>query len=714
MSSALNKLPYKTALGASTLDPWKTQFAFFWYNDEEIFTDTDQDLERKVEQLAAGGVNHVITFSCTHFRWSFHDYWDLLNETLARVVRACHQHGVLVTEHHSSELSHCIGSDDDLAYLKNILRVRKSQVESWPKMIESAQGDPVLIDDIKRSELIQIDGETGGFMPNVYHGYSMCYNNPHYRRAYFRYLESVYETGVDGIMTDDVQWLGGTPWHNGCACPHCRTSFAEKTGHELPAKGEAWKRMIGDYQNPVFLAWLDFRMRSVESFHQAVKAHYDSLNLRLLRPNYCSSVLNSNGSAYSLDTLPELDWVFQESCFSTIIRYSWPQWAVEQGHRYALGRMRRIPPMTMFYPDRPDTTMFCWSLAMSWGAKYLATDEGVIGNETEDRLRQFEEKHQRLLENPRKIANFAFYDSKRNRELYGCYEDSTGPWTKAWFQACMFGNIACDFLLSGELNRIGDYEVIALPDVAVLSDAEVHAFRDFASSGGTVLWGGGSGSLNHFGANRSGEELAALLGVDEIPANPEYERVALSEGQIVFLKNEADHVAQLTGINLMRFNADVKEQRIAYESFTAERRAEFQTLADFTTSMIPGGNRLNIQNIPEGVLATVFATQDDSALVVHLVNTSGTLENETPEGVNHEDRIPFPAHDDQLIEIEISLPRAWRSRKPTGVFAHDPNQAEEQALIGKHDSESGLISVSFPVGTLNKYALIEVGFSRGK
>lgn len=710
MPSALKELPYITTLGSAAVDPWKTQFAFFWYNDEEIFSDTDQDLERKVEQLANSGVNHVITFSCTHFRWSFYDYWDLLNETLARVVRACHKHGVLVTEHHSSELSHFIGGDDDLAYLKNILRVRKSKVESWPKMIESAKGDPVLIDDIKRSELIQIDGATGGFMPNVYHGYSMCYNNPHYRRAYFTYLESVYDTGVDGIMTDDVQWLGGTPWHNGCACGHCRERFTERTGYELPAQGEPWSRMIGDYGNPIFRAWLDFRLRSVEEFHVAVKDHYDGLGLRLLRPNYCSSVLNSNGSAYALDTLPELDWVFQESCFSTIIRCSWPRWAVEQGHRYSLGRLRGIPPMTMFYPDRADTTTFCWALAMSWGAKYLATDEGVTGNETEERLRRFEVKHQRLLENPRKIANFAFYDSKRNRELYRDYDESTGAWTTAWFQACLLGNISCDFLLSGELDQIGDYEVIALPDVAVLGDAEVGAFRDFVVNGGTMIWGGGSGSLDHDGVSRAREELAVLLGLDEFPTNPDRDVVGLGKGRIVFLKNESDAVTQLRGVNLMRFDADAKEQRVAHGSLSVEHWAQFQSLADFTASILPGGSRLQVAGLPDGVLATLFATCDDSALVVHLVNAVGTLDIATPEGVNHEDRIPFPEHADEQVTLEICLPRDGQSRSLAGVFAYDPNHSDVVALIGDHDPATGRIAVTFNLNTLKDYKLIEVRF----
>lgn len=707
----MNKLPYKSTLGSASVEPWETQFAFFWYNDEEIFRDNERDLEQKMEQLAESGVNHVITFSCTHFRWSFYDYWDLLNETLAKVVRAGHQHGILVTEHHSSELSHFIGSDVDLAYLKNILRVRKSKVESWPKMIESAKGNPVLIDDIKRSELIQIDGATGGFMPNVYHGYSMCFNNPHYRRAYFKYLESVYATGVDGIMTDDVQWLGGTPWHNGCACSHCRKSFTEKTGYELPAKGEPWSRMIGDYQNPVFLSWLDFRMRSVEEFHQAVKDHYESLELRLLRPNYCSSVLNSNDSAYALDTLPQLDWVFQESCFSTIIRYSWPQWAVEQGHRYALGRLRGIPPMTMFYPDRPDTTMFCWALAMSWGAKYLATDEGVIGNETEALLRRFESQHQRLLQNPRKVSRLAFYDSKRNRELYGHYEGSTGAWTTAWVQACIFSNLPWDLLLSGELAQIGNYDVIVLPDVAVLSDEEVQSFREYATQGGTVIWGGASGSLDHSGAERSPEALTSLLGLEVVSTDTGSETISAGKGRIVLLANEAERVAALRGQNLMRFDADAKEQRLKHESFSDEHRQQFRELAVFTESMIPDGSRLRAVNLPEGVLATLLATNDDSALVIHLVNAADTLQIATPEGINHEDRVPFPNHTNQVIEIEIRVPDSFRGRQLSQVFAYDPKQLEPVVLHAELDAEQAKVTVEFNISTLKEYALIEVSFS---
>ena len=63
----------------------------------------------------------------------------------------------------------------------------------------------------------------------------MCFNNPDYRKVYFDYLESLYKVGIDGIMTDDVQYFGDG---NACTCEHCRRLFYEKTGYSLPSPDE--------------------------------------------------------------------------------------------------------------------------------------------------------------------------------------------------------------------------------------------------------------------------------------------------------------------------------------------------------------------------------------------------------------------------------------------------------------------------------------------
>jgi hypothetical protein len=73
------------------------RFGWFWYNEEAIFSFSKDDFDRQAADFHRAGVNHVITFSSTHFRWSHRRDWALLTETLARVVRACHRHGIHVT-----------------------------------------------------------------------------------------------------------------------------------------------------------------------------------------------------------------------------------------------------------------------------------------------------------------------------------------------------------------------------------------------------------------------------------------------------------------------------------------------------------------------------------------------------------------------------------------------------------------------------------------
>ncbi len=63
-----------------------------------------------------------ITFSCTHFRWSFFRDWELLTRRLAMIVRACHKHGIYVTEHHSSHLTrNPLTPEEDLSNDSNSL-----------------------------------------------------------------------------------------------------------------------------------------------------------------------------------------------------------------------------------------------------------------------------------------------------------------------------------------------------------------------------------------------------------------------------------------------------------------------------------------------------------------------------------------------------------------------------------------------------------------
>ena len=83
---------------------------------------------------------------------------------------------------------------------------------------------------------------------------TMCYNNPDFQVTYQNALKRlVAETGVDGFMVDEVQFVSSVvdPWT--CGCAHCRAEFTQDTGYVLPT-GSAASAILGDYSNAIFRA----------------------------------------------------------------------------------------------------------------------------------------------------------------------------------------------------------------------------------------------------------------------------------------------------------------------------------------------------------------------------------------------------------------------------------------------------------------------------
>ncbi len=689
---------------ATPFDPWDTRFAFFWYNDQEIFHDTAADLARKAETFADAGINHVITFSCTHFRWSFRRYWDLLTDTLARVVTACHAAGIRVTEHHSSHLTHNPVDEAGERKLEERLRTRGSSIESWPHLREDCDADPV-IDGVPLSSWRQIDGRTGRWARSAYpghydyQGWTFCFNNPHYRRAYLAYLSELYATGIDGIMTDDVEWFGAG---HACACATCRALFREQTGHDLPEPGPAWERWHGDHGDPAYLAWLRFRRHSTTAFHQAVKDHYTGLGIRPLRPNYSERALHRDPHGLSLEEMPDLDWIFKENDYSTIVRYSWCSWAIEAAHRFAVGRWRDVPPMSMFYPDRPDTVRFCWGLAMSWGHLYLATPEGESLGQTEKHLRRFEVAQPELLRRMQRVASLGFYDSRTTRQLYERAEARSLAGLIAWAQACYRRNLPFDLFQPEELSRLPRYRVVVLNEAVFLSDMELQALRRFVRAGGTLVWTGATGSNDETGAGRDAAVLGRFWGIDSFAA-------VLDGAPPVTTQVGAGRLVQVAGDyalepveRIVRPAGDGRETRLPWRPVSAAHERLRDELVAFLGSLA-GGADLRIENMPAGVLATVFATESGDSLVVHLVNAAQTLAG---VHVGHDDPIPFPRFRGKPVGITLRMPAAFAGRSVRQARYHDPDVAAARPVAVA--SAAGRVTVTLDPAWIGAYGLVQI------
>lgn len=691
---------------ATPFDPYDTRFAFFWYNDQEIFRDTDADLARKAEAFAEVGINHVITFSATHFRWSFRRHWDLLTDTLARVVAACHAAGIRVTEHHSSHLTHNPLDQAGERQVEQRLRKRGSSMASWPHLREDCAADPV-IDGVPLSSWRQIDGRTGQWARSAYpgrydyQGWTFCFNNPHYRRAYLAYLETLYATGIDGIMTDDVEWFGAG---HACACATCRALFREQTGHDLPEPGPAWERWHSDHGDPSYVAWLRFRTSSTTAFHQAVSDHYNGLGIRPLRPNYSERVLLRDPHGISLEDLPDLDWIFKENDYSTIVRYSWCAWAIEAAHRFAVGRWRGIPPMSMFYPDRPDTVRFCWALAMSWGHLYLATPEGDSLEDAEKRLRRFEVAHPELLRRVQRVASVGFYDSRATRDLYEHAEERSIAGLVAWAEACYRRNVPFDLFQPEELARLPRYRVVVLNEAVFLSDAELAALRAYVRAGGTLVWTGATGSRDEAGAGRGARTLGRLWGIDSFAAVPDGGPPVTSRVGAGRLVRVAGDFALEPVERIARPAAGGREARLPWQPVSAAHERLRDELVAFLAGLA-GGADLELEHMPAGVLATVFATGRGDSLVVHLVNAAQTLSVPVGASIGHDDPIPFPRFGGRPVRITLSTAAvAGRSLRQARYLDPDVDAARPVAA----EAAAGRVTVTLDPAWIGAWGLVQI------
>jgi len=698
-------------------DKWDTRFSWLWYNDQEIFKDTEEELDRKIKKFADDGINHLITFSCTHFRWSFYRFWPILTETLAKLVRGCHRHGVYLTEHHSALLTHNPMDKKGEEWLRLVQKKRKSSFENWPGLLEDCNSDR-LINGGRMSSMRQVEGSTGELTGSPYGGYMMCPNNPNYRKAYFDYLATLYAVGIDGIMTDDVGFYG-----QGCACQYCRRLFREKTGFDLPAPGKEWAKWYDDYNSASFRAWLDFRYRSIEDYHLAVAKHYEGLGLSLLRPNYSSHCLNRMSlTSYSLENLPALDWVFQEACYSHVIRYSWIHFLIEQAHRCMVARKRQIPAMISFYPESNDTMIFTWGLALLTGSLFTATPEGKPLGISEKALRGFERTHHDLLYKSVKIPDIAFYDSLRNREQDKAYWHLFG--LAFWMQVCILENIQFELAQLDEFNRFRDYKVIVLFKHALLSDEEIKCLRQYALSGGTLLFHRPAGLLDYSGGARNPDWLERLWGF-KFPRVQDFTtdviELALGRGKVVFTSEDVG----ASGIFVERDGREVpdtcqylydctvdrwseKENPHKYDGKYQRQAPARQKLAGILRKAIGKQTCLKTENLPDCLLAALFFNKAKNTYVVQLLNAVETFELPVGTPQSHSDQIPFPdlsKYGEGKIRINTGNQRLKSAKAVYHGLEGDGQPVASSVTRGE-------ILVSLPLEYIKNYGFIEISIAK--
>lgn len=673
---------------------WKENFSTFWYNDREIFSMSQDELDAKARKMAENGVTTITTFSVTHFRLGFYPYWKEINECIRKIVIAFHKVGIKVVEHHSSHLTHNLKISDGWNRFDadiNAYGGGESSYDSWKKIYPFLICDQT-IDGKKLESFCQIDGRTGKIADTVYSTYAMCFNNPDYRKVYFDYVKSVVALGVDGIMNDDVQYFGDC---NACACEHCRRLFKEQTGYDLPSP-ENWDEFFNDYSNPIFIAWKRFKFQSTERFYRDLTKLYDEYAPGILRPNYSSDVLKHCPTCYSFDKCPDLWWwVSQENCFSAIIKESYMDFYTEAVHRYAMGARQGAPSVSEFYPDREDTIYFAWALARIWGQMYSGLCEGKDISEMEKKYREFENKNFKFMHCTQKRADISFYFSQNTRDFTENAHDLYQIPFMAQMQACWVSGLCVDMVFATDsVEELLKHKRIAMSHVAMLSQDELHKLNEYVTNGGCLVVSGEFAKFDENGSVRNKSELEADIGF-KMPEKGSCAKIG--QGSVYVLEN-VDSLSEFqpTIWSFRRTETPPPGDGVG-SKWTKQANgsgALYKEIISDPMVTITGAERL-----------TAWSYNSPGGITVYVVNLSNTIREDAGH-VYHSDVVEnFCANAKKLNEISLSV-RLDSNQSFNKARLYTPENTDAIDLDIR--IESGTAFIKIPQNSFAGFAMIGI------
>ena len=724
--------------------PWDSRITWYFYNDKHTSEDfTVEDFEKEAAAMRALGIDIILLSNKTHFRFNFYPYWDKIINTLRKIVIAFHKYDIKVVEHHSCSLTHIPLSLEEWEKKKDqILRLSDGgkYAKEWEKVKDWVTSDAE-IDGVKVRSFLQIHGGTHDLAPTQYDTHIVCYNNEDYRRIYFQHLEDIYATGVDGIMTDDVQFFAQG---NSCACPTCRKLFKEWTGFEMPETVEEWnERFMGNFDDPRYVAFDQFRRDSAIRFQRDVDAHFRSLGLNLLRPNYISNEITTNYSAYPFSNCADLwDVMFQENVSNSIIKYSWPYYACEAVHRYAFASQNDIPSMSMFYCNTPSDIYFSFALCLSWGQLFnpaFTRTEDMTA--MEGLVRSFEKKYPDLVYDQKKKSDVAVMFSMKTRDfIANAITVMNG--VMAWLQGIYFTQKTPAFVLENQtLEDWQKQKAIVFPHVHMMSDEEILQARDYVQSGGRAVWVGTCGIKTPKGLNRSLEDVQKLLGcktsmrpIPEIIASVEFNDTMLHEmvydlaydnceeslsvvdghtviarerigkGEILFLGAKTNLLPFHSNVSIHRDSQSPNSTAVVRQYSKDTLVAALGSILDYIVEK-PG-----IETVEGEYLTALYKSADKKHTIAHLVNIEDTLSKETGVRVSQLDPIVrFDVNPDVPVNKSMQLTFACEYR-PEKVRLLSPEWALKKKPFERTADftyDNGRVTVQIPENTFYGYLMVD-------
>jgi hypothetical protein len=390
---------------------------------------------------------------------------------LKTITQACHEYGIKVVGH----LTCC-------CVLTPYFRAHPDQA-----MIDMETGKPAYYEE--------------------YETYMMCPNNPDFRRAYLGRIEELLkETGFDGLMVDETEWL--PPKWSICGCKYCREKFKKETGYEVPQINEA--DVWGNFDNPRWRAWIDFRIRSMGDFLVKIKEVLNRFGKdKLFTGCYCDALYVSAAQFYGMD-LEDMGRSFNTFFYECepCNPWSWRYNIAEARYYLAFG-----PTFYLGYSNTKSQQFYNWAFAkanglLSWIWPFPPRNLDIFPY-------QWEKKWEDIFLFAKPLCNIAICFSSPTKNLTKDAENSVKEYI-GWAEALLEEHIPYETIIASRLSKenLKKYSTVILADTSCLSEREIETLKEYVKEGGKLIATYESSLFDEKGNKRGNFGLGELIGLN--------------------------------------------------------------------------------------------------------------------------------------------------------------------------------------------------------
>lgn len=347
-----------------------------------------------------------------------------------------------------------------------------------------------------------------------------------WREMFMERIRQIAATGMDGVFVDIPYWMTHfDTWEDTWASFDNYTLAAFKAVSGLNAKTDI---KLGDFNDPNFIKWVDFRIRTLTEFMKEVAENGRSVNpdfitVAEIYPGIEESAVRVGADVYemyqvvdvvaheysvgrkSADRSP-LDWfanmtgmysfrAFAEGKASWMLSYSW------EDHE----SIKPSDAMENLMMAQLMAGTNCWDAAnhvMSGSNDY----------EARKRIFKWISEYEKTFYLPRQpIKPVGVYFSQKTRNYFA---DEYIPSYRGVMYLLLQSHLEFQIVTPLTLQDFAG-QVLILPDVKCLNDEELAQLKIFVESGSSLILTGESGAYDYLRQRRAENPLHKMLGIQE-------------------------------------------------------------------------------------------------------------------------------------------------------------------------------------------------------